>query len=195
MKHIKYFSNYVNESSFSSVNRILQGNRDSVDTIGILTAFNPDGEKAPDEQNEYSQGLLKNELRNMGFGYIKALGCYGVPEESLIVPNISREIIIQLGNKYNQAAVIFGEKISKNEMAYDYIEGNKVIETKYEVNTTNDVQNLDDFYTLVKGRKFQIPFFPQIEEKNPKKERHLKTKVYKRHPKHKANMFNEKKGQ
>ena len=83
-------------------------------------------------------------------------------ENSLLVPNISKEQVIEMGLKYEQESVIFGEKKESQEGYYfewSYIQGEKTIQNRKISFSGMGIQDRNDFYSLVKSRKFIIPFF------------------------------------
>ena len=86
-------------------------------------------------------------------------------ENSLLVPNISKEQVIEMGLKYEQESVIFGEKKESQEGYYfewSYIQGAKTIQNRKISFSGMGIQDRNDFYSLVKSRKFIIPFFDVI---------------------------------
>ena len=44
----------------------------------------------------------------------------------MIIPNITREDMVEAGKYFNQESVIWGEKTGENEFVFEYIEGDKL---------------------------------------------------------------------
>ncbi len=144
---------------------MLFGDLPQVKSVGILTAQNPRGQAAGAKFNKEANRELVNFLRSGNYGPIKAKGKFGGEEDSYIVPNISRDEVVALGRRFDQESVIWADKRQdKNENPYfqfEYIDsksGNTESTRSVHVGS-KDVQDREDFYTQVKGRKFIIPFF------------------------------------
>jgi len=72
---------------------------------GVLSAFR---EGRPDADNEYAHGQLLGDLNAMGYQASEAVGEWeGVPERCWVVPGIKPEILLELGTKYRQEAVVY----------------------------------------------------------------------------------------
>lgn len=153
-----------NMAGFSHVRRMLLGDIDSIDKLAILTAANPQAQMLSNRENWELMSDLEADLRQNNYGPIRVSGQYGHKEPSFIVPHMSRDEVINLGKKYNQESVIYGEKFINGEgqtaMRFDLIDcaHNAVISTRCRT-LGNDIQNNVDCFTKVKGRKFNIPFF------------------------------------
>ena len=96
--------NLIKESGFPRVRQIMLGQIPSIDSLAILTAENPMGKPHSKAENELRNKELMTDLRSMNYGPIPLKGRFGGPESSFIVPNISRDEAIQLGNKHQQDA-------------------------------------------------------------------------------------------
>jgi len=140
----------------------------SIETLGILTAQNPGGEAAGSKENREANANLMADLISANYGVIPIEGSYGGPENSFIVPNITREDIVSLGIKYGQEAVIWGrkttEEVGEPYFTFEYIEGDETIQTRDVSLGGAEVQGKEDFYSSKKGRKFYIPFFDDAYE-------------------------------
>ena len=90
----------VYEAKFSHIRQIMMGVIPRINTVGILTAQNPDGKPADRKFNEKSMKALERDLRGMNYGYHKIQGKFGSDEDSFLVPNMSREDVAALGIKY-----------------------------------------------------------------------------------------------
>jgi Protein of unknown function (DUF3293) len=191
MGKIKLFQEFIsiNETSFSRVARIMKGDVESVDSVGIITAENPMGENKPKDYNAYVQSELKNILIENNYGFHEVMGKYGNIENSLIIPNIGRNFMIHLCEMFNQESIIWGEKIEEEKMRFYYIEQDgTVVETIDEVFVGSDAQSRKDFFTWVQNRKFYIPFF-QEKSKPKEHKRFFKPNVYQRTEKYKRPFF------
>ena len=153
----------LRESGFSRVRQIMLGQVPSVDTVAILTAENPGGEKAPSSENKDLMKQFKKDLRDLEYGYTNIAGKFGSKENSLMIMNISRDDTVQLGQKYDQYAVIWGSKMREEDgepyFKFEYIEGNQTIQTRDVSLSGKSVEDRDDYYSEKEGRKFIIPFF------------------------------------
>jgi len=154
----------MQESGFAHVRRMLFGDLPRINSVGILTAQNPEGEKASKKFNKEANRQLWDMLRTANYGPIRVKGkFFGTDEDSFLVPNISRQEMIDLGEKFNQAAVIWGDKRADKQgqpyFRFEYLEGGQVQSVRSVHVGSQDVQERPDMYTMVKGRKFIIPFF------------------------------------
>lgn len=160
-------------SGFSRVRRMMLADVPNVNTIGIMTAENPMAKALPPQENNKRMEELKADIRKLGLGFIPIKGKYGNVEKSLLIPNISIEDIISLGNKYEQESIIHGTKDYKEDFAYfnfKYIEGNSTMQSRNISLSGTDIQSREDFFSAVKNRKFIIPFFDdEYENKAPSK--------------------------
>jgi hypothetical protein len=166
------FNDYVadklfTEYGFARVAHILRGFVPSVQTLGFITAENPHGKQATPEFNNESNERLEKKLRLMNLGFVKVKGQYGNVEHPFFVPNITKDELLKLGQDFEQESIIYGEKITEKkggetytgirfQMTYtDHRYGEVLAERKVFIND----QKREDYYTVVKGRKFFIPFF------------------------------------
>lgn len=158
---LEYMDEKLNESGFSRVRRMLWGNVPSVDSVGIITAENPEAVPQNAEMNNKLNKKLFNHLKSANYGPIQIKGSFGNVENPYIVPNISREDLINLGIRFNQQSVIWGSKREGDNPAFrfEYIEKDKTTQTRDVHVANDDVQSREDFYSAIKGRKFIIPFF------------------------------------
>lgn len=167
------FKNWLyNESGYSRIRRILFGDVPNIRTVGIVTAQNPNGSSPhPDNpiensrENKYLNKSLEEYLRTKNLGPVKIKGKFGVEEDSFLIPNISKEELIKIGQWFEQIAVIWGEKdVDRNGNPYfnfEYIDvESQSTQSKRTVHLGGeDVQSRDDYYTQYKDKKFIIPFF------------------------------------
>jgi len=152
---------HLEEGGYARLVRSLAGMEPSIDTIGIITAENPMAQKLTPKQNRERNRELAEELRELGYGFYQVSGRYGNVERPFVVPNITKDDIMRLGSAFEQDSVIFVEKTPEGSMA-------ELIETHGDNMTVKSrvilplAQDVEDFYTLYKGRKFVIPFFDDV---------------------------------
>jgi hypothetical protein len=159
----------IKESGFNRIIDILSGGVPSVDSVAFLTAGNPMGEPLPLKVNKGLNLELAQWLRDRGLGFIRIRGSFGGPEKSFIVNNITKDETIAAGIKFDQEAVIWGEKNFDEDgdplgFTFYYIEGDKIVQTRDIALSDESVQSREDFYSQERqsaGRKFVIPFFDE----------------------------------
>lgn len=155
------------ESGYARVVNIMRGLVPTVKTLAFITGENPNGKAADVSVNKEANTRLEKQLRTMNLGFKKIKGHYGGPENSFFIPNISKEEALGLGKQYGQESIIFGEKLqnTKDGKKYDGMTFSLIYtDNRYgQVLSQRDVfinmNDAEDYYTKVKGRKFQIPFF------------------------------------
>lgn len=85
---------------------------------GRYALITPHRTEATAQENAHAHDQFKKELQTMGYQPIPAKGRWGGSDEpTYIVPNMSREHAIQLGQKYGQQAVIHGQAGHHEEIA------------------------------------------------------------------------------
>lgn len=163
------FANFFNEARFNRVKQMLMGHLPTVRTVAIVTAQNPQGQDLTTHQsgrqknNQYNMDLF-NDLKKANFGPIRVQGRYGGNQErSFIVPNIQRQEAVALAARYDQQAVIWGEKDENPDgephMMFQWIEDGVTKQTRMISGAHEEIQNRNDYYTMVGNVKFAIPFF------------------------------------
>ena len=159
----------IKESGFNRIIDILSGGVPSIDSVAFLTAANPMGEPETAKVNRALNLQLADWLRNRGLGFIRIRGSFGGPEKSFIVNNITKDETIAAGKKFDQEAVIWGEKNFDEDgdplgFTFYYIEGDKIVQVRDIALSDEGVQAKEDFYSQERqsaGRKFVIPFFDE----------------------------------
>ena len=86
-------------------------------------------------------------MRERGYGPIRIRGRFGNKERSFMIPNITRDDIVEAGKKFSQESVIFGEKTGDNEFVFQYIEGDKTIQRRDVALFDDEVQAREDFFS------------------------------------------------
>lgn len=149
---------------FPSIIQSLVGSREGIYTLGIMTAENPNAQIASPEDNAKFNSQLEQELRNKILGYRKIRGKFKNEENSYLIPNVDRDEMIELGRKFNQESVIWGQKYEQEgKFVFEYIESATGTTTNKRdvVLIDQDIQSREDFYSQSKKgpEKFVIPFF------------------------------------
>ena len=152
MKFQKYI---LNESSLSRIMQHISDNK----TFGVVSPFRKDNSN---KENKDAYAELKNEVREMGYGYIPLMGGYKeekgfVNEKSLFIPNITKDDIMEIGRKYNQDSILFKDKSGFYEIGTNRFTGVGKILTKFKTKgkdiSVDDTGNVftEFFSKLVKG--------------------------------------------
>jgi len=160
------------EAGFARVLNTLRGLVPSIKTITILTGENPNGKMASAEFNKNANEKLIGNLISGNFSYRKIKGKYENVENSFIVNNISKNDAMSIGKNFNQESIIFGERVEEGNyvgMKFKMIRTSpngkgQIGEVMGEKDVFVNLDNPDDFYTDVKGRKFVIPFYGVIDD-------------------------------
>jgi hypothetical protein len=106
----------------TKLSRVFQYVEDDKKDFGIVSAFR--GVNS-DKENKARHEELKKAVRAMGYGFIELRGGYKgdegyVEELSLLIPNITKKGIVDLGRKYEQHSVMY-----KNDQDFYYIGTNE----------------------------------------------------------------------
>ena len=162
----------IKESGFARVRQMMMGLVPSVETLGVMTAENPNAEQMPSKQNKQLNQALVQKLREMNYGPIPIGGSFGNKENSYMIPNITRSDLAALGQEFAQEAVIWASKQQGRDgndlMRWEYMEGNQTVQTRDVSMGGSGVQGKEDYYSEKGGRKFVIPFFdPEYEKAQP----------------------------
>lgn len=168
------FQEYLVEAGFARARRMMMGDVPHINSVGIMTAVNPGfPDEFKDMNNKDRNRHLWHHLRVANYGPAKMKGKFGRWEDSFLIPHITKDDIIELGRRYGQEVVIWGEKkIDDNRNPYflfHWVEfdenGNFHIDPQksrpVSVSSFEDIQNRKDFFSMIAGRKFAIPFDPE----------------------------------
>jgi len=106
----------------AKLSRVFQYVEDDKKDFGIVSAFR--GVNS-DKENKARHEELKKMVRQMGYGFIELRGGYKgdegyVEELSLLIPNITKKGIVDLGRKFQQHSVMY-----KNDQDFYYIGTNE----------------------------------------------------------------------
>lgn len=173
LHYLKSFNQTL--ENYSTVANTFRGLRPSIKNLAILTAQNPHGEQHSNEFNKAANQELEVVLSKAKLGYRKVKGSYVQKEKSFIVFNIPYAVAIEIGTKFNQDSIIYGE--IKGKQSYDDDESMlfKIIGTdkskpqEYgevldETSVFVSRNNADDFYSEINGRKFVLPFYDVVDK-------------------------------
>ena len=158
----------INEASLGRVYQHIT--RDASKSFAILTAFRGGNSK---QQNLQRNKKLQSDVRSLGLGFFKVKGYWvecqdpdleyaqcpddmkiPVVEESLFVPNISREQAVKLGKKYEQDAVIYSGEETDNNVELVSKTGTSIMKLgKF------SPSKIAQAYTRIKGSSFTFEGF------------------------------------
>ena len=153
-------------SGFARIKHTMMGGVDSVDSVGIVTAENPMAQKLSSEENNKLNNQLKQDIKNLSLGYQQIKGKYGNLENPYLIQNISKKQIIELGRKYNQESIVYGEKQKSDTRIFfkwlliSLFPTPEVDEITYMNLSGPEIDKSEDNFSMVKGRKFLLPFYP-----------------------------------
>lgn len=138
--------------------KIISGDVAIVNSVGIITAENPGEETLTKIGNERKNKLLVKDLEKLGYAPLQMKGkFFGKAENPFMLINISREKLIELGNKYKQQFVIFGHKRG-GKFRFSLIKNNRTIQTGKLGMEYPENQLDDNCYFAFAGKKFNIRF-------------------------------------
>ena len=163
-KLLNEWRKFINESGFNRIKNILQGKVASVSTVGFMTAENPMAQNLTGKENKQLNKELMAWMRERGYGPIRIRGRFGNKERSFMIPNITRDDVVEAGQKFAQESVIYGEKTGDNNFVFQYIEGDKTLQKRDVALFDDEVQAREDFFSQERqsaARKFFIPFFDE----------------------------------
>jgi len=106
----------------AKLSRVFQYVEDDKKDFGILSAFRGSNSE---KDNKARHEELKKAIRQMGYGFIELRGGYKgdegyVEELSLLIPNITKKGIVDLGRQFQQHSVMY-----KNDQDFYYIGTNE----------------------------------------------------------------------
>lgn len=130
----------IDEASLNRVYQHVSGNP-NINSWGMMSGFRASNTK---DQNKTANKQLENDLRKMNLGFFKVEGHWkecqdsniswqdcpsdklkDSVEESYFIPNIKEEELLDLTQKYNQDAAVFGDKESKGRAKLLFKNGQK----------------------------------------------------------------------
>jgi hypothetical protein len=160
----------------AKLSRVFQYVEDDKKDFGILSAFRAVNS---DKENKARHEELKKMVRQMGYGFIELRGGYKgdegyVEELSLLIPNITKKGIVDLGRKFEQHSVMY-----KNDQDFYYIGTNeeagvgKVLMRFKKGEGQNNLELakhkvVDFFSQLKKGAHSDKKFVFNVQDETPK---------------------------
>mgnify|MGYP003611299734 CR=1 FL=1 len=87
----------------------------------FITAFNPFPEILEIEENQKRNKHLEHEIQNLDLEYLNGIGISADEnwsEESFLILNCPLAKATELGAKYKQLAIVFGERNKINQLVY-----------------------------------------------------------------------------
>jgi hypothetical protein len=137
--------------------KMIMGKMNITKTLGIITAENPGFDNRLTRiGNDRKNKKLAEDIEKLGYIPIPLRGKFaGKHERPFMVVNIDRNKLIELGNKYKQHAVIFGEKVN-GELEFKYISHGRTTKTgKISLEHPDNMLDTNCYFTL-SGQKFKI---------------------------------------
>jgi len=181
-----------NDLPWTEMYSVLVGESD-ISMIAIMTPENPLDWKGKDEYDpaeETGAGLerrnsenaqrrkdFEDSLESSGFKLYSIGGSYGDPENSYIIPMLPLDDALKLGHKWGQDSVIHGRKADDGGMEYRMLktmEGGRLDQDagiRYGVIHGPQADSRNDLFSTYNGVKFYIPFYEDIEEEQPVKQK------------------------
>jgi hypothetical protein len=174
----------------AKLSRVFQYVEDDKKDFGIVSAFRGTNS---DKENKARHEELKKMVRQMGYGFIELRGGYKgdegyVEELSLLIPNITKKGIVDLGRNFQQHSVMY-----KNDQDFYYIGTNeeagvgKVL-MRFKKGAGQDNLELakhkviDFFSSLKKGPHSDTKFVFNVKDETPQQKAQGKEATSGRHP-------------
>ena len=161
---MKKFDEYMKQNLFeSSLAKVYQKVSYNKISFGVVSSYR---KKNNDIENKKLYKELKKNIREKGYGYIELTGGFEeedgrVEEKSLIIHDIKKDELIELGNKYEQESVIFKDP---NIFVEIDCRTSKPIR-KFKNTLSLDVDILEDYFSrLLKGSHSEKSFKFILEE-------------------------------
>ena len=156
----------LNESSYKRIKRHID--KIDSDSWAIFTAFRGTNTL---KQNKELNTQLGNDLRGLGYGFIKIDGYWSecqdenieydqcpddqkklVKEASYLIPNITKENTLKLLKKYQQDAGLFSDINYKNGDIFILTKSGQMTD----IGTTITEKDIEQIFSKWKNRKFKI---------------------------------------
>lgn len=140
--------------------QIMKGLVPKITTFGIMSVDNPQNTPLSEPENKKRRESFKRVLGHAQYGYVQHSGNYNGFEKSFFVMNVRLSDMTNWcdADHYDQESYIFGEVNSaKREVTFTLYYGTTPgAQRKVVLGLGEDV---DNYYSEYKGRKFIIPFF------------------------------------
>lgn len=153
----------------SSLSRILQHINNPKSQFGHISAFRGDLSK---EQNKVRHKNLKDVITGRGLGYIEMSGGYReeggpVEELSLFVPEIEKDDLVILGQRYDQYSVIWkGDGVFQEIGTNERSGAGKVLNNFHAGMDTNPMKVRQYWSKLLRGRHKDKSFLYVMERRS-----------------------------
>ena len=146
----------------ASTSRIHSRLNDKNSTCAIISPYR--GEYS-EKENKQRMTKLKSDVRSLGYGFNQFVSRWvedgeAFDEESLLIPDITKEQAFKLGQKYEQSSVIIKDEDGLREICTTPFESYSVGETVRTFNTGNhmlNVQDAEDIFSKRKGGPASMP--------------------------------------
>ena len=123
----KYPKHIIQEAGFSRMMQHIKG-LTGASTFGIISAFR---EELSKKENLQRNQQLKDILRANDLGFMEQKGNWaGVEEISLFVPNIDEDLLLELGEEFEQYAVVFGQVDEEDDSVLIDVVSNGEVDTQ-----------------------------------------------------------------
>ena len=145
----------------------LDGDLPRVETIGILSAENPDGVPRSPEDSRYHNHWLWMRIRDYE-GYRQVRGTFGAMENPFVVNNVPRGAVIGLGDFFGQRTVIVGRRFHDGDdtegLEFELLQiGGQAEPAEGEslcrMFRRREPVGVEGFHVEHQGRPFAVPFF------------------------------------
>ena len=139
-------------------------------TCAIISPYR---EEYSEAKNKERMVQLKADVRNLGLGFNQFISRWvkdGVAydEQSLLIPNISEEVAILLGSRYNQDSIIFKDSKSCREICitpFETYQPGDIVRIFY--NTGNKILNIEEAKQIFSKRVAGPASMPIKGDKRP----------------------------
>ena len=145
------------------------GSYNAIKNLAVFNAENPNSQADANSENRLSQNNLYRDLKRRKYVIKKLNGNFGITEMPYMVLNIEWNTWKFLCGKYERISFVFHRLLDDGTLVSEYWEKNDTSQPyhkdkndyvkKDETTEWIDMNNADDFYTIVgKTFKYQIPF-------------------------------------
>ena len=184
---MKSFKEVTRELEESSLSRVMH----HVNKTSKLGIMSPHRQENSDEENEKNFNELKKHVRKLGHGYVEMRGGYKeeggfVKEKSLMIPNIERKHMMELGKKYNQHSVIHKDDEDFSLLGTNKSPGNShgKVHAKFDhggksISVDSRGKKFQDLFSkLHKGKQRDQKFLLKMKDEEFKLEEKIETSMY-----------------
>ena len=151
---------YILETTkFAKAMQYMTGMKDIGKGLGIFTVMNPMAKETDASQNKNMFKELLSTLKSKGKKYIKQIGKYDIGEKSVMVVDISMKEVMNISKdpKWKQESFIWFKRDNENKLS-SYMIGNGVILKSSKIMSGKEVQELDNYFSMIGNRKYSMSF-------------------------------------